>query len=412
MDLQFDAQNELKNIKQNKQIVTKWKDEQKNSLVTSLESRQLKPLSSNSLLIKILAVPTHGSFWSATNFRASFPRLDELLQNGEFVFGNGGVGQVVEVGKTVRKAKVGDFVAIFGHIGCQYDDCYACRTAQRYVECEYGESATLGQGTYDGTYAEYTLIPEESLEVCYNYEEKPHLTDLLPMAFAFLVADVRNALTRIPNTLSRNRVLLISAGLSSHIAAKIILDANKAASIFVIEPNNSRLQSLISLDPNRIDGIDFNSQTLVGDREIKELSLLLGSKMRTHFDKKNCNFVIDCASADASSIWFNDRILSHDTMCIFFGFGVKEVNISSKLIQKSGLIIQFSRSPGDSQNQRSVIQFLKSSSGKSFIEQYFIKKMQHFDSWEKFETYIKSHNKLNTSHVTIPNCLIISIDST
>ena len=407
MNIPFAAQNEISNIKQNKQIITKWKDKQKNSLITSLEFRQLKPLSNNSLLVKILAVPTHGSFWTATNLKASFPRLNKLLQNGEFVFGNGGVGQVLEVGQNVSKAKVGDFVAIFGHIGCQHDDCYACRIAKRYVECEYGESATLGRGRYDGTYAEYALIPEESLEVCYRLEDEPQLTDLLPMAFAFLVADVRNALTRIPNTLSRNRVLLISAGLSSHIAAKIILDANKDASIFVIEPNNSRLQSLISLAPKRIEGIDFKPQNLVSALELKELSLLLRAKMRAHFDDKNCHLVVDCASADACPIWFNDRILSHDTRCIFFGFGVKEVNISSQLIQKSGLILQFSRGPGDPQNQRGAIQFLKSPSGKIFIEQYFIQKMQHFDSWEKLETYIKYHHKLNTSHVDVPNCLII-----
>ncbi len=66
-------------------------------------------------------------------------------------------GHVVEVGRDVRSAKIGDYVAAESHLTC--GRCFQCRTGQAHVCKSY---KILGIDR-DGSYAEYVALPEEVL---------------------------------------------------------------------------------------------------------------------------------------------------------------------------------------------------------------------------------------------------------
>ncbi len=63
-------------------------------------------------------------------------------------------GEIVEVGKAVTKAKVGDYISAETHIPC--DNCIQCLTGQRHI-C--GNLKILGVDC-DGAFAEYIAVPE------------------------------------------------------------------------------------------------------------------------------------------------------------------------------------------------------------------------------------------------------------
>ena len=64
-------------------------------LETVLVETPLRPLGPREVRIAVRYVPMHGSFWLASNPKGIHPRHDEFLAAGGFVFGNGGVGQVI-----------------------------------------------------------------------------------------------------------------------------------------------------------------------------------------------------------------------------------------------------------------------------------------------------------------------------
>ncbi len=66
-------------------------------------------------------------------------------------------GEVVEVGKNVKRAKVGDYISAETHIPCK--KCIQCLTGQEHI-C--ANLKILGVDT-DGTFAEYLAVPESVL---------------------------------------------------------------------------------------------------------------------------------------------------------------------------------------------------------------------------------------------------------
>ncbi len=389
----------LKNL----QLLTKWKDKDQKRLITVLEEGELKSPKSGEILVEMLYVPTHGSFWLATHPDLIHPRSDEFMQNGYFVFGNGGVGRVVSLAKGVNSVDIGDYVCIFGHSPCDHSDCYSCQDLERYIECEYGEGKIVGhgKGANDGTFAEYVMLPHESWEKCYSKNDSPTRKQLLPLMFAYLVADVRNALTRNPNYLKARNILLIGGGNSGHIAVSLILNDIPNARILVLEPDEERAASIRTINEEAIDALvvppdiveasDSKNSSDIGSVKLKRFVRRLTSKVSQHFNDKKCDFLMDCSSRDASKLWANERILSPGVICILFGFGIRKLSLGEELLKLSGMTIQVSRGVGDSWNREETIKYIKSG-GDEFIRKYLINRSEYFKSLRDFEMYITSYH--------------------
>jgi threonine dehydrogenase-like Zn-dependent dehydrogenase len=367
--------------KSTQQIQTRYRDATKTSLVTELVERELRDLRDGEILVEMLYVPLYGSFWLASHPAGLHPRKEEFLQAGSFVFGNGGTARVVAASTATSGVRPGDYVAIFGHAPCTHYNCYACTVLHRYTECEFKESTIIGhgKGAHDGTYARYAILPPFSWEICYRAEERPPEDALLPFMYAFLMADVRNALTRHPDTLRNRRMLLFGAGQSGHVAAYIHLRSTPEAKLVVVEPSPERAALLRSLDPDAVE-VYVPPREIVdrlNDREDmprfrEELGGVISAIRETmlrHFGGRLCNLLFDASSGNTAPLWDNPQILSPACHCIPFGFGSDYVLLNRGLIQVSGLNILMSRGVGNLRNRREVIELIKAG-GSRFIQKF------------------------------------------
>lgn len=343
----------------NLQLATSWADHPGGRLVTRLETAPLRGPGNHEILVEMLGVGLHGSFWLATHPERLHPRWQEFMQEGRFVFGNGGVGRVVAAGRGIAAASgvaPGDFVAMFGHVPCDEPECISCRQTHRYVECEYGTSSIIGHGKggVDGTLARYALLPPETWGVCFKAQEKPDRQNLLPHLYAFLTADVRNALTRHPEGLRRKRALIIGAGLSGSLAAAMLLQENPGCRILALDIVPQRAKALADLAPDRIAALDIgNTQAPEAEAE------RIGQACREWFAGHGPDLVLDCASEDATRLWASPHVLPPGALCIVFGFGMQGLALEHSLLQRSGLCIQMCKGVGDRENRAAALELLK-----------------------------------------------------
>ncbi len=367
----------------NRQILTRWADENKKSLVTELREIDIPSLAPGEILVKNLYVPMHGSFWLASHPHALHPRKNEFLEAGSFVFGNGGVAQVVDSREDEREVRVGDYVNVFGHIPCYNYDCYGCKVLHRYTECDYGKGGIIGHGkdAPDGTYAEYTVLPRYSYDVCYREDEKPGKEDLLPYMFGFLLADVRNALTRHPDALRTRRLFLVGAGYSGQIAAYIFHRTSPESQIFAIDVFEERLNRLKQISPKGIEtycipekvASQLNSaEPKLGFRnELAETIKDIAGNASKFFGGKKINLLFDSSSGNSAPLWDNRQILGPNTIAIPFGFGSEYVLLNKELIQNSGLNVLMSRGVGNIRNRKETLQLIRSGGGR-FVNDFLV----------------------------------------
>jgi len=385
------------------QIRTRYRDETKSELVTELVESELRSPRNGEIVVEVLYVPLHGSFWLASHPANLHPRKQEFLRDGSFVFGNGGVGRVVSAPSNGGNVRVGDYVAIFGHAPCSHYNCYACTVLHRYTECEFKESTILGhgKGAHDGTYARYALLPPYSYEVCFRADERPTEAELLPFMYAFLLADVRNALTRHPDTLRNRRMLLFGAGQSGMIAAYIHLRSTPEAKLVVVDPSPERAAVLKSLDPEAVEVYvpprDIVSRLNQKDNmprfreELSGVTDTIAATMLEHFGGRGCNLLFDASSGNTAPLWDNPRILSPACHCIPFGFGSDYVLLNQSLIQVSGLNILMSRGVGNLRNRREVIELVKAG-GSRFIDKYLKGESRRLASLEAGIQFVKEQH--------------------
>lgn len=368
----------------NRQIVTTWADQEETTLVTRVQETEIPKLEPGEILVKNRYVPMHGSFWLASHPDGIHPRRDEFLASGKFVFGNGGVAEVVDSRENEREVEVGDFVNVFGHLPCDHYDCYGCKVLHRYTECDYGEGKIIGhgKGAPDGTYAEYTVLPRYAYDVCFKKDEQPDKHELLPYMFGFLFADVRNALTRHPDALRTRRMLLIGAGYSGLIAAYVFQRSSPESQIFAVDVSESRLEAIREIAPGAIETYRIPSDVAnqlnsaeprLGFRhELSETIEEMGAAIRQFFGGKGINVLFDCSSGNTTPLWDNKLILSPTTIAIPFGFGSEYVLLTKDLIQNSGLNLLMSRGVGNIRNRKETLQLIKSG-GNRFIRDFLIK---------------------------------------
>lgn len=354
----------------NPQLRTRWSDRAAGTLVTELVRRPLGPLPPGGVTVEMSMVPMHGSFWMSTHPDGIHPRRDEFLSGGEFTFGNGGVGRVVATNHPPSKVGIGDVVTVFGHAPCDRLDCYACGVLHRYTECDYRESHIIGHGKHgpDGTFARYVHLPPHSYEVAFRADDDAPTEQLSALSYAFLVADVRNAMTRHPDTLRNRRMLLIGAGMSGHVAAYIHTRTCPQAKVLVVDPSRQNLRSIRDVAPDAIETFELPAD--VADRlstggggEVRSrLAAVVGrlrSAMRSHFGGRTCNLVFDSSSGNTAPLWDNADVLSPACHVIPFGFGSDHILLDKSLIQLSGLNLLMSRGVGNIRNRRETVELIK-----------------------------------------------------
>jgi threonine 3-dehydrogenase len=105
------------------------------------------------VLVKIKAAAICGSDLKIYKW---IPWCENVIKSLPFIPGHECAGEVVEVGKEVKRIKVGDKVAAETHIPCGV--CWQCRHNRPHT-CERME---LFGHTINGCFAEYSLIPEVS----------------------------------------------------------------------------------------------------------------------------------------------------------------------------------------------------------------------------------------------------------
>lgn len=366
------------------QIVCMWKDNTKKKVITVKKKKRLDKLKNGEILVKNLYVPVHGSFWLASSEKPSHPRIEEFLEKNYFVFGNGGVAKIIDKHMSVDDAEIGDYVAVFGHYPCDNYDCYSCKVLHRYTECQYGQGKIIGHGknSYDGTFSEYTILPKYSYELCFKKKENPTIKDIMPFMYSFLLADVRNALTRIPDLYKNNRMVLFGAGQSGSLAAYLFSNSSPENKIFLVDNDLKKIQKLKKSISSKIDYFIINKELsnelnkkipgydfadLVADT-IEKIS----KKINKFFDNKNLGLLMDCSSSNTSQLWSNNKILKENSFVIPFGFASDMILLDEMTIQKSGLTIMMSRGVGNQRNRKETIELIKRSKGK-FITDLFLK---------------------------------------
>jgi threonine dehydrogenase-like Zn-dependent dehydrogenase len=405
-------------VTKTQQLYTGYRDATKSTLVTELVERDLRPLREGEILVEVRYVPMHGSFWLASHPDGLHPRRDEFMKDGGFVFGNGGVGRVIAGHGSGSGVREGDYVAILGHTPCSHYNCYACTVLHRYTECEFKESTIIGhgKGAHDGTYARYAILPPYSYEICFRAEEQPDETALLPFMYAFLLADVRNALTRHPDTLRNRRMLLFGAGQSGHIAAYIHLRSTPEAKLVVVEPSAERAASLKSLDPKAVEVCVLPREIvsrLNAREDMPRFREELGSVIETirdtmlgHFNGRLCNLLFDASSGNTAPLWDNTRVLSPACHCIPFGFGSDYVLLNQGLIQVSGLNILMSRGVGNLRNRREVIELIKAG-GSDFIDHYLRGESIRLGSLEAAAAFVREQHEPPRMLHEIPHAYVL-----
>ncbi|MGR9037882.1 MAG: alcohol dehydrogenase catalytic domain-containing protein [Gammaproteobacteria bacterium] len=315
----------------NQQIRTWQVDDGGKHLKTAVVEKPLRALQPDEIVIEVLFVPIHGSFWLASHPDGLHPRYEEFLSGGSFVFGNGGVGRVIAVAEGCSGTRVGDYVSVMGHLPCTNDTCHACRFLHRYTECDFGEGRIVGhgRGAPDGTFSRYCILPESACEVCFKAGDPPSEQALMPYMFGFLLADVRNAMTRDPESLCKQRMLLIGAGYSSHLAAWLLLHFSPQARIVVVDTVQERLKSIARIAPESIqtielprrlaDGLNaFEPEEKIGARLAQTIEKI-ESCMKRFLGHRKCDLVFDASSGNSIPLWSNRRVLSPDTACIAAG---------------------------------------------------------------------------------------------
>lgn len=348
--------------------------------IRTVEAARLR---AGEVLVKNLFVPLHGSFWLASNPSVVHPRSEEFLAEGGFVFGNGGVAQVVE--SNCFDVNPGDYVAIFGHVPCLNIDCHGCKVLHRYTECDYGESLIIGhgKGAPDGTYADYTILRREAFEVCFREEESPEVQDLKPFMFAYLLADVRNALTRMEGASKNRRMLLVGGGLSGSIAAYLFLGSSPESRVFLLEPDPERIRLLEDFGEGNLRGMQLPAEVVeqlnsgaerVGFRNrLARFSEQLTLASVDFFGGKRANLVFDSSSGNSAPLWDNPVVLGPASLVIPFGFGSDYVLLSKELLQVSGLQFLTSRGVGNVRNRMESLDLIRTGAG-SFLNSFLVEK--------------------------------------
>ena len=198
----------------------------------------------NEVLVKVMATTICGTdvhiyMWDEWSSKRIKPPM---------IFGHEFSGEVVEVGKSVKSVKPGDFVSAETHIACGH--CYMCRTGNAHLCINV---KILGVDT-DGAFAEYVAIPEAN--VWQNDRS-------IPPEIASMQEPFGNAVhATLIEDVAGKTVAIFGAGPIGIMSAEVAR-ASGASKIFIVEPNEfrrnlaSRFGKFYILNPQEVDPVEF-----------------------------------------------------------------------------------------------------------------------------------------------------------
>ncbi len=260
----------------------------------------------NNVLVKIKAAGICGSdggIYHGTNAAATYPR----------VIGHEMVGEVVEVGPSARKVKVGDRVIIDQVTACGM--CYACRKGRPNV-CQH----LAVRGVHiDGGYREYIAVPDED---CYL------LPDFLRYEDAVLIEPTTIAIQACSRAgiAADDEVLIMGVGaLGSRMLSIARLSGAK---IIVADVVDDKIQEALE------NGADYGINLLREDieKKLKEYTT----------DGYGPTLSIDCACTK-DSLGTLIRVTGNAGRVITMGFSVSPTEVNQFGITSKELDIRGSR---------------------------------------------------------------------
>ena len=202
----------------------------------NLKNAPMPKVRNNSGIIKIEATSICG-----TDVRAFRFGSEKIITPR--IIGHEVIGRFVEIGKDVKKFKVGDRVHIAPAIGCGI--CYYCRKGHTNL-CN--NLKTIGFD-FDGTFAEYMEIPPEAFE-------QDHLTNVqenissIEAVLTEPIACIINAQSYL-NISKGDLVAIFGSGFIGIIHAELAFRKG-AAKVFMVEINDERIKMIKSILPNII----------------------------------------------------------------------------------------------------------------------------------------------------------------
>jgi threonine 3-dehydrogenase len=211
----------------------------------------LPTLRDNEVLVKIKRAAICGTdihiyFWSAfAQQRLKLP----------MIFGHEFCGEVVEVGRTVKRVKKGDLVAAETHIPCEV--CFQCNTGLMHV-CK--DMKIIGVHV-TGAFSEYTALPE----IC-AWRISPTLSPDVGAVYEPFGIGV-HALTR--HKVAGKRVLVAGAGPIGQFAVAVA-KLSGAMTVFATDVSDERLAMAtrmgadVVLNPKKVNVVDEILQRTAG----------------------------------------------------------------------------------------------------------------------------------------------------
>jgi len=141
-------------------------------------------------------------------------------------------GEVVEVGKKVKRFKVGDYVSAETHFFC--GKCVQCKNGQKHI-CETEKGRIFGLSC-DGCFAEYVVVPEKIL-----WRNNPNLPPEIATLQEPLGNAVYCALGDYDKDLKGKAVLILGDGPIAMLASGVC-KAEGACSVIVVGRHRRRLE--------------------------------------------------------------------------------------------------------------------------------------------------------------------------
>ena len=167
------------------------------------------------------------------------------------IFGHEFAGEIVEVGKLVESAKIGDHVSGETHIACW--NCYQCRIGNAHI-CE--TMKILGVDT-NGSYASFVALPEKN--AIQNDKSIPH-------EVATAQEPLGNAVhTVFAQEIAGRSVSIFGCG-PIGLAAVMLAKAAGATEIYAVDANDYRLKMAKSLGAT----LAINAKTEDAAKRIKK----------------------------------------------------------------------------------------------------------------------------------------------
>ena len=225
----------------------------KSTIETGLTFRQDTPEPKikfpNEVLIKVRATAICGTDVDIYKSDADLAR--RMSKALPVIVGHEFCGEVVEIGRSVRRVQVGDYVSAEMHIIC--NECYNCRTGSGHVCIN-----TVIKGIDDhGCFAEYVVVPDSNIT---------KLPKDLPEEVAAYLDAIGNAVHTMSSVdVVSKRVAILGAGPMGIMATKIAC-LSGAREVLVTDINDSLLQVARANGAHRV----FNVSSAEGKKEFIE----------------------------------------------------------------------------------------------------------------------------------------------